>query len=219
MSLFQTISDGAVKASKSRKVITILLILLIVWLIRKEIRKVVQKSEYDALGTSANAQIAYKIRQACNPYGSVLGVSVIDGDGTDETTLFALAPLIYDWKGVQDSYFRLYNEQLVARLENELGTDLSRFLELMPKAGTVPTTPTDPIYYLGYNVRSKVALSTYKLDNPAQVSKTVSANVSLGQWAGEKTINNIVYVIIRRDVFWWTDFELVKKTDVTITKP
>jgi hypothetical protein len=222
MSLFQNISDGAVKASQNRKLITIVLVLVLVFLIRKEIRKQVQANEYDALANSLNAQLAFQIRQACNPGGSVLGYSLIDVDGSEEQKLFVVASQISDWTGVQDSYFRLYGESLVKRLENELGTDFQKFIETIPKAGSTTqpgTNPgTPPTNYLGYVVVSLASMNLYYKDSPTKIAKTVAGGKNLGEWAGEQLINGVPYVIIRTDLLWWTDYYLARKSDVKLVK-
>lgn len=222
MSLFQNISDGAVQASKNRKVVTFVIVLALVYLIRQEIRKKVQANEYDALATSQNAQLAYQIRQACNPYGSVLGYSLIDTDGTDEQRLFVIASQITDWKGVQDSYFRLYNETLVSRLENELQEDFQKFIESIPKNPTTTggTGTGSPVTnYLGYKVWTRVEMNIYEKDTPTKIAKTLQANKIIGDWAGEQLVNGVAYVIVRNDFLWWTDYYLAKKSNVKFVKP
>lgn len=223
MELFKSISDGAVRASKNRKVITIFLVLLLVYLIRKEIRKTLQANEYNALSTSLNAQLAYQIRQACNPYGSAFGISLIDADGTEEEKLFVVASQITDWVGVQDSYFRLYNEKLVPRLENELQGDFQKFVDTIPKAGSTTqpgtNTGTPPTNYLGYLVVSLAAMNLYYKDAPAKIAKTVQGGKNIGEWAGEQVINGVPYIIVRSDLLWWTDYYLARKADVKLVKP
>lgn len=69
--------------------------------------------------------------------------NAIDGAGTDEDTLFSIAPLITDWRKVLEAYSRLTTGR---NLENDLSAELDaaeykKFMDLLGYKGREKTNP------------------------------------------------------------------------------
>lgn len=140
-------------------------------------------------------QIAIKIRQALNPSGSnwLFGV-----DGTDEDSLFAIAPTIKGsaFAEVSKQYQLLYGSNITTDLQDELSaSSLTKFWAIINGVNApVPTTPTvnpptnptqsesgQVVATKAYNVRSDV--SPYPVKFASKVGQII------GKYGGETTIN------------------------------
>lgn len=218
MSLFQSFTDKAKEATKNRKFLVLLLVIVLIYVIRRELRRQIQDKEYGQLASNPVAQLAYRIRQACNPWGEFGGISAIDFDGTDEQALYLIATEIQDWTGVQDSYFNLYGERLVNRLESELGNDFVQFLNLIPKAGSVPNT-TNTLNYYGYKVKGKVNINLLDIATLQPIAGGgYPANTYIGTHGGEVSINGVTYVIVVRAGVFTTFKNLAFKSQLSFYK-
>lgn len=218
MSVLKSLGNKAKEATKNRKVITWALVVVVIYIIRRELRKQIQEKAYDSLGSDANAQLAYRIRQACNPWGEFGGMSAIDIDGTDEQSLYMVATEIGDWQAVQNAYFNMYNESLIKRLENELGEDFVKFLNLIPKAGSVPNT-TNTLNYYGYKVKGKVNINLLDIATLQPIAGGgYPANTYIGTHGGEVSINGVTYVIVVRAGVFTTFKNLAFKSQLSFYK-
>ncbi len=218
MSVFKSLANKSKEVAKNRTFLTWALVFVVVYLIRRELRKQVQNKEYDSLGTNEHAQLAYRIRQACNPWGEFGGVSAIDFDGTEEQDLYIIATEVRNWQAVQDSYFNLYGERLINRLENELGDSFVQFLNLIPKSGTTPAGQTAANYY-GYKVYGKVQINLLDISTLKPVAGGgYPANTYIGTHGGEVLINNVTYVIVIRSGLFVTFKNLAVKSQLYFQK-
>lgn len=140
-------------------------------------------------------QLAIKIRQAINPSGSAWFLGL---DGTDEDTLFSIAPSLKGgvFTEVSRQYQLLYGSNVTTDLQDELSADsLAKFWSIVNgSAAPVPTTPTvkppttttqavsgQVVATKAYNVRSDVS--------PYPVRFTANVGQILGKYGGEITIN------------------------------
>lgn len=192
-------------------VVTVFLLLRIIHAIQKA-------KEYDKVSNDANARLAFLIRQACNPWGSIAGLSTIDIDGTDDEELFALAAQIKDLNAVRSSYKKQFAEELLDRLSAELDRqDLDRWLNLAGNTATVAKPiPNKSLVF------AKQAVTMYDADDSRKVVKTYQSGDKIGIYETELTIrhsNGSTYTYVR--VIWdkgwiWDSKGLVRKDFVKI---
>ncbi len=170
-----------------RQVYIFAAVLVLVLLLSMAIRKWQQQQAYDQIGNDADAQLAYKIRQACNPAGSFLGANLIDIDGTDEEALFAAAAQVQNLNKVRTAYRKLYNEELLDRLAAELEQqDVTRWLALAGGTGAPPPTPI-----VGKSlVYARTTAIMYDASDSRKVVKTLIQGEQAGTYQGERNIKH-----------------------------
>jgi hypothetical protein len=210
-------------AFSRRDVIVFVSVVVMVYLLSLAIRKFQKQVAYDQIGTDPAAQIAFLIRQACNPAGSILGIPAIDGDGTDEEALFALAVQIKDLNAVRDAYRKQFAEELLDRLSAELGQDdLNKWLALISGGGVNPTpvNPNQPRY-----VQAITAVNVLDYDNSTKVVASFKNGQTIGKYLSERDITNTKgvktrYVVVEYSYGWFnllTGKGYVPKLQIKIT--
>ncbi|MFN8349422.1 MAG: hypothetical protein U0X91_30755 [Spirosomataceae bacterium] len=173
-------------------------VVVVVFLIVRIIRAVQKANEYNNVANDPAARIAFLIRQACNPWGSIGGISAIDIDGTDETELFALATQIKDLNAVRTSYKKQFAEELLDRLAAEMSREsLDRFLLLAgnPNATATPVANKSLAY-------AKQTAPMYDASNSTKVVKTLQNGDLAGTYLREfdvKHTNGQTYRYIEVD--------------------
>ncbi|KAB7728427.1 hypothetical protein F5984_18830 [Rudanella paleaurantiibacter] len=220
-------SDGGTKADRKNGVSTgnVLAIsgLLIAgyWLVTNALSKYRQDSTLANAASSIPTQQAMQIRDAFEPWGAFLGWA----PGTDEDALFAVAPLITDWPAVQTAYFNLYKENLVQRLQSELGSDFVKFSQLLGTrstggTGTGSTTGSgtttgstgstgtgqtpNPYTVPGLpDIKGKTVyvLSKKTVYHTSPVRRTFNAGATLGKALGWKKVNGNTHVVYEYSYF------------------
>lgn len=182
------------------------LVVIVVFLITRITRAVQKSKEYDNLANDANAQIAFQLHAAFNPWGSpIFGISAIDWDGTDEGAAFALAAQIKDLNAVRASYKRLYNEELLERVATEFQNDQPSLERWMALAGN-STTLTSPVAGKSL-VYAKQTAPMYDAENSAKVVKTLKTGELAGTYVRQfarKHSNGQAYQYIEVTYTdWW----------------
>lgn len=167
-----------------KEVIIFVAVILMVYLISRAVKQFQKQVAYDAIAGNEPARLAFLVRQACNPGGSILGVSTIDIDGTDTDTLFSIATQIKDLNAVRDSYRKQFSEELYDRLSAELRRDdLDRWLNL---AGN-PNTPIQPV--TGKTLVYAAANATiFDYDDSRVTVKTLKAGELAGTYEGYRDL-------------------------------
>lgn len=173
-------------------------VVVVVFLIVRVVRAIQKAKEYSNVSADPNARFAYLIRQACNPWGAIAGISAIDIDGTDEEELFALATQIKDLNAVRTSYKKLYNEELLDRLAAELDqADVQRWLNL---AGN-PNTPVKPISGKSL-VFATQTVTMYDAEDSRKVVKNYQSGDKIGTYEKELAITSKGVKYIYVQVIW-----------------
>jgi hypothetical protein len=195
---------------------------VVFYVFRKDILAYFRRKEgIDAIGggTDNPAQMALLLRNAVNPGGKILGVNVVDFDGTDTEELFRLAPLIKDYPQVASSYELQFLEPLVERLRAEMSNDdLQRFLSLIGTGtGGAPTKPG--VKYSKVFARIETPLLDYA--DPKKILNKVRAGTEIGAYVGEKMFatvsGNMLFVHYENRVFGFAYGRgWVQKSNVTL---
>lgn len=167
-----------------KEVLIFVFVVVMVYLLSRGIKQFQKQLAYDAISGDEPARLAFLIRQACNPAGTILGISAIDFDGTDTETLLSLATQIKDLNAVRDAYRKQFSEELYDRLAAELTReDLDRWLNL---AGN-PNTPVQPI--VGKSLVYAVSgTSVFDYDDSRVVAKNVKAGELVGTYEGYRDL-------------------------------
>ncbi|AYQ31975.1 hypothetical protein [Runella sp. SP2] len=178
-------------------------VVVVAFLIVRIVRAVQKANEYNNVANDPAARLAFLIRQACNPWGSIGGISAIDIDGTDETELFALATQVKDLNAVRTSYKKQFSEELLDRLAAELSREsLDRWLNL---AGGSNATPA-PIANKSL-VYAKQAAPMYDATDSTKVVKTLQNGELAGTYVrqlGVRHSNGQTYQYIEVTYTdWW----------------
>ncbi len=205
-----------------RQVYIFAAVLVLVLLLSNAIRKWQQQQAYEKVADDPDAQLAFQIRQACNPGGtlSALGWNLIDVDGTDEEALFSIASQIKNLNRVRTFYKDLYKEELLDRLGAELSQDdVKRWFALANNSGT-GGPPPKPISGKSL-VYAKTTVTMYDASDSRKVVKTYSAGAKLGIYEKEVAITSKgvkrIYVQVIYDKGWiWDSKGLVRKDLVKI---
>lgn len=150
---------------------------VVIFLIVRVVRVIQKTNEYNNIANDPNARIAFLIHQACNPWGSIFGISAIDADGTDRGELFALATQIKDLNGVRTSYKKQFGEELLDRLAAELDReDVERWLALASPNATITPVPNKSLVY------AKQSAPMYDADDSRKVLKTLQSGELAGTY-------------------------------------
>ncbi|SDM44438.1 hypothetical protein [Siphonobacter aquaeclarae] len=172
-----------VKNNTINTAVWFIIILVVYFILRADAKKRRQAEEYDrvASGSDENARFAYLLHNAFNPGGKVLGVSLIDMDGTDKKALFEIATQIKTFSAVSIAYENLYSEALADRLSQELSvSDLQTFYSLINKkpASVNPVAGTTKVVAL-------VPTNALDPDKPTSVMASWEAGDEIGTYLGE----------------------------------
>lgn len=167
-----------------KQIITFFAVVVMVYFLSVAVKRFQKQVAYDAIAGNEPARLAFLVRQACNPGGSILGISAIDIDGTDTETLFSIATQIKDLNAVRDSYQKQFSEELYDRLSAELSRDdLERWLNL---AGN-PNTPIQPVMGKSLVYATNTA-TVYDYDDSRVVLKTLKAGELAGTYEGYRDL-------------------------------
>lgn len=210
----ETTSAKSPFSSYRNTAIIIGVVVVVVFLIVRVVRAIQKANEYNNLANDPNAQIAFELHAAFNPWGDILGVNVIAVDGTDEEAAFALATKIKDLNAVRASYKRLYNEELLERVATEFQNDRPSLERWLALAGN-PNTPITPIPNKSL-VYAKQTVTMYDADDSRKVVKTYQSGDKIGTYEKELAITSkgvkYIYVQVIWDKGWfWDSKGLVRK--------
>lgn len=190
---------------------------VVIFLIVRVVRVIQKNNEYNNIANDPNARIAFLIHQACNPWGSIFGISAIDADGTDREELFALATQIKDLNGVRTSYKKQFGEELLDRLAAELDReDVERWLALASPNATITPVPNKSLVY------AKQSAPMYDADDSRKIVKTYQVGDKIGIYESERNIRHsngqtYRYIQVIWDKGWfWDSKGLVRKDFVKI---
>lgn len=172
-----------IKGNTINTAVWFIIILTVYFILRADAKKRRQAEEYDRVvsGEDENARFAYLLRNAFNPGGKVLGMSVIDMDGTDKRALFEIATQIKTFSAVATAYQNLYGEALADRLNQELSvSDLQTFYSLINKkpVSVAPLAGTSKVIAL-------VPTNALDPDKPSSVMASWEAGDEIGTYLGE----------------------------------
>lgn len=208
-----------------REILIFVFVVVMVYLLSRAIKEFQRQKAYDAIAGDANAQLAFLIRQACNPQGSLLGISLIDVDGTNEDKLFALAVQIKDLNAVRSAYQKQFGEELLDRLNEELnGEELEKWLALVNSnaggANPIPVDPKKPRY-----VQAATTVNVLNYNDSRKVERSYKAGQTIGRYLSERDFKHsdgktYRYVVTTYKYGWFDLFEAkgyVLKTNVRIT--
>lgn len=207
-----------------REILIFVFVVVMVYLLSRAIKEFQRQKAYDAIAGDANAQLAFLIRQACNPQGSLLGISLIDVDGTNEDKLFALAVQIKDLNAVRSAYQKQFDEELLDRLRDELQGDFEKWMALINSnaggANPVPVDPKKPRY-----VQAATIAKVLNYDDSRKVEKTYQAGQTIGRYLSERDFKHsdgktYRYIVTTYKYGWFDLFEAkgyVLKSNVRIT--
>ncbi len=130
-----TLFKGIGKGLKNKNVQIALAVILVIFLLKGGIKKVVRffkNKKFDNKATEDPNRVALQLRNAANPSGVNW---MIDWDGTNEAEFELLARRIKNQdiiKEVSDAYRLKYDETLQERAAKELSTDeLQRFEDII----------------------------------------------------------------------------------------
>lgn len=190
---------------------------VVIFLIVRVVRVIQKTNEYNNIANDPNARIAFLIHQACNPWGSIFGISAIDADGTDREELFALATQIKDLNGIRTSYKKQFGEELLDRLAAELDReDVERWLALASPNATITPVPNKSLVY------AKQSAPMYDADDSRKTVKTYQVGDKIGIYESERNIRHsngqtYRYIQVIWDKGWfWDSKGLVRKDFVKI---
>ncbi|WP_428658956.1 hypothetical protein [Runella sp.] len=207
-----------------RDVLIFAFVVIMVYMLSRAIRLYQRQKAYDAIAGDANAQIAFLIRQACNPKGALLGFPLIDVDGTDEEKLFALAVQIKDLNAVRNAYQKQFGEELLDRLRDELQGDFEKWMSLVNSNGggtnPIPVDPDKPRY-----VQAATNVNVLNYNDSSKVERSYTAGQTVGRYLSERDFKHsdgkmYRYVVVTYKYGWFDLFEAkgyVLKSAIRIT--
>lgn len=148
-------------------------------------------------GNDPSSQQAIQLKQAMNPSGYSL---IIGLDGTDETTLLAVAANIVDFSAVSKAYRALYNSDLTADLTKDLSpTLLTQFWATVNRTATTSTgtttstTTKSPAVKVvsPKTVTAKQSINIRVDKAPYSRERTAAKGEVLGQYVTEMILPNV----------------------------
>lgn len=206
---------------QDNRVYWLLGILLLVYLVKKELTASQQASAEQKILSDENYNLASQLHSAFH-------INLISDyiNTVDENTVFAIADKIKDFEGVQKAYKDLFSETLISRIQQVFKDDPNKANLFYSKVKTASTQngkvigsalPQAGVLGLGKIAIAVNTLNALDYTNSTKVLKQYQAGEEIGKYLGDfpKLIKNVKYAVV--EISWyqfWTKKALIVKNQL-----